>query len=307
MNETLSDWFTVIKNGSIENTYKMGWSKSIIECCVEDDKNPVISFDRISRKMFKYYWNQTIFFDLQQSPNLNKPPVYITYVKKKINEYQKTHDFQPKKFEIIEDRIDLDLKFLNNQLKKDVSYRFLKVGKEEIPLYELDLKNELIRLPHPEILKEYSDILFELINYRWTQILENFNSSPRISQKIKITDRGKVRRNPLKKFHEYLDLSDKRCFDCNEEFNGDISVDHVIPWSFMYSDDLWNLVYTHKGCNSSKSNRIVKESVIRKLEERNKRLLNTLESNGIKDKHYKELQLSIEKDFVYKFWIGFKG
>ena len=22
----------------------------------------------------------------------------------------------------------------------------------------------------------------------------------------------------------------------------DISVDHVIPWSFMYSDDIWNLV-----------------------------------------------------------------
>lgn len=307
MNEILRDWFTVIKNGSVDNTYKMGWSKSIVECCVEDSLNPVISFDRISRKMFKYYWNQTIFFDLQQSPNPKKPPVYITYVKEKIKEYQETHDFQPVKFERVEDKIELNIKFLNNQLKKDVSHRFMKVGMETLPLYELNLKNELIRLPHPEILKDYSDILFEVINYRWSQILENFNSSPRVSQKIKITDRGKIRRNSLSKFHKYLNLSDKLCFECNKELNGEISIDHVIPWSFMYSDDLWNLVYTHKGCNSSKSNRIVKEPVIRKLEERNRELVKTLESFGIKDKHYKELKLSIEKDYVFKFWIGFKG
>lgn len=75
----------------------------------------------------------------------------------------------------------------------------------------------------------------------------------------------------------------------------------------MYSDDLWNLVYTHKGCNSSKSNRIVAESEIKRLEERNQWLANLLEYKNIKDKHYKELRLSIEKNLVCKFWIGFKG
>jgi len=28
---------------------------------------------------------------------------------------------------------------------------------------------------------------------------------------------------------------------------------------------------------------------------------------GINDKHTEELQLSINKDFLRKFWIGFKG
>lgn len=307
MNKTLKDWFTVIKNGSIDNTYKMGWSKSIVECCVEDENNSIITFDRISRNMFKYYWNQTIFFDLQQSPNPNKPPVLITYVKKKIDEYQKEKGFKPIKFERIEDEIDLDITFLNNQLKKDVSHRFPKVGKKEYSLYELDKKNEIIQLPNPEILKEYSDILFEIINYRWSQILENFNSSPRVSQKIKITDRGDIPRKPLNKFRKYLSLSDKQCFICRGELGGDISIDHVIPWSFMYSDDLWNLVYTHKGCNSSKSNRIVDESEIQRLEKRNLKLVEVLNSKGISDKHFEELRLSNEKNFPRKFWIGFKG
>ncbi len=36
----------------------------------------------------------------------------------------------------------------------------------------------------------------------------------------------------------------------------DVSVDHVIPWSYMYSDDIWNLVLTSKRINSSKNNQI---------------------------------------------------
>ena len=35
MNNYIKDWFYVIKNCSVDNTYKMGWSKSIIECCIE--------------------------------------------------------------------------------------------------------------------------------------------------------------------------------------------------------------------------------------------------------------------------------
>lgn len=31
MTETLSHWFEVIKNCSVSNTYKMGWSKSIVK------------------------------------------------------------------------------------------------------------------------------------------------------------------------------------------------------------------------------------------------------------------------------------
>ena len=45
----------------------------------------------------------------------------------------------------------------------------------------------------------------------------------------------------------------------------------------MFSDDLWNLVYVKRGYNSSK-NRIVGESEIIKLEERNKELLLKMES-----------------------------
>ena len=285
----------------------MGWGKSIVECCFEDDSEELISFDRISFKMFKYYWNQTIFFDLQQGSNPNKPPTFVSYVKSKIEEYQSQYGLQPKEFERIEDKVKVDIKYLNRILTENVSHRFLEVGGKEYELYELDKKDRTIRVKNPHILKEYSDILFEVINYRWVQILETYDSSPRISKKIKITDRGGIRRKPLGKFKKYLQLTDERCFISGEEFEGDESTDHLIPWSFMFSDDLWNLVLVKQGYNSSKSNRIVDESEIIKLEERNKILLQRMEEKGIIDKNYSELKFSIEKNLLRKFWISFKG
>jgi hypothetical protein len=307
MNPTLSNWFEVIKNCSVDNTYKMSWSKSIIEYCLEDDSNKLIHFDRISLKMFKYYWNQTIFFDLQQGSNPLKPPTFVSYVKSKIEEYQTQYGLQPIEFERIENKVELDLKYLNRILTENVSHRFLKVGNKDYDLYHLDIKNRTIRVNNPSILKEYSDILFEVINYRWVQILETYNSSPRISKKIKITDRGGIRRKPLGRFKKYLQLTDDGCFISGEEFEDDLSIDHMIPWSFMFSDDIWNLVFVKRGYNSSKSNRIVEESEIIKLEERNKILLQKMEEEGMIDKNYSELKFSIENNLLRKFWISFKG
>jgi len=309
MNKTISNWSYVIKNCSVENTYKMSWSKSIVECCIEKHDTNEFTFSEISHNMFKYYWNQMMFVqpNFQQSSNPNNPPRFLNYVRDKIEEYKLKYGNKPTEFERVESNIKIDYEHLNSILKKNVCFRFLKVGSQTFDLYQLDLSNDRIILNDVEVIRDYSDILFDLINFRWTQILELFNSShPRISKKIKVTDRGGVERSSLSKFHKYLKLSDSVCFICNQELNDDISIDHLIPWSFIYSDDIWNLVYTHKGCNSSKSNRIVKESEIKRLEERNYRLLQIFEKMGITDKQYEELKFGIENRTLRKFWNGFK-
>lgn len=307
MNKILLDWVYVIKNCSIENTYKIGWCKSIIESCLENKESKEISFTLLSHKMFKYYWNQTVFFNLHQSSNPNKPPLFITYVREKIKEFQINNGKQPIEYERLEGKVYIDFKYLNSILKKDVSHRFLKVSGTSFELYHLDFINQCIILPDPKILHEYSDILFEIINYRWSQILETFNNSPRISKKVKITDRGFIKRKSLNRFHKYLSLHESKCFICNKDLNGDISIDHLIPWSYLYSDDLWNLVYTHTGCNSSKSNKLVNENDITKLENRNIELETILFNNNITDKIFSELKFSNENKLLRKFWIGFKG
>jgi len=87
----------------------------------------------------------------------------------------------------------------------------------------------------------------------------------------------------------------------------ELSVEHIIPWSFMFSDDIWNLVLCHRSENSSKSNSIFDERIIEKLEKRNALLLKKLEGNNITDKKYDELKNAVENNYVRNFWIASKG
>ena len=83
--------------------------------------------------------------------------------------------------------------------------------------------------------------------------------------------------------------------------------DHIISWSYMYSDDLWNLVYVNKSVNSSMSNRVKQDDIKDKLVKRNKRLIQILDTKKITNKEIEELRLAINKDYVELFWIGYQG
>ena len=81
----------------------------------------------------------------------------------------------------------------------------------------------------------------------------------------------------------------------------------MIPWSYLFSDDMWNLVYVKKSENSSKSNKIPSEKTILNLEKRNKILYQKMGKIGLIDKKFVELKQSIDKDYVKEFWYGCKG
>ena len=136
------------------------------------------------------------------------------------------------------------------------------------------------------------------------------DGSPRISKKIKGVDRDQFpKRGNLNKFRKFIDEENpkKECFLTGKKILGTPSIDHVIPWSYMYSDDLWNLVYVLPNENSSKSNRLPNKKLIEKLKTRNIKLFKTLKKKGINNKFTEELKLSIDNNYVEKFWIGFQG
>ena len=59
---------------------------------------------------------------------------------------------------------------------QDVCKRFVRLDKRLIDTYEFDLKQRTIRVKHPQLIKEHADILFQLINYRWAQKLEDLSA-----------------------------------------------------------------------------------------------------------------------------------
>ncbi|AEK19743.1 HNH endonuclease [Methanococcus maripaludis X1] len=320
MEDYIKNWNNIIMNCSFDNTYKMAWAKALVETASlkNIDSDLVIPFEKIAELFLKYYWDQTIYFDLIQGSNLKKIPEVLRYTKELIALYYiKKEDYRPKHYEYAKNDIDLEnknktIKRIVKTLGQDVSWRFMNLGGETYHLYELNENTVILSLENAKLLKKYSDFLLPLINYRWTQMLESFNHSPRISSKVRAIDENKIKRDVLNKFKEYLDYEfddgKRYCFYSGKELNDeDCTIDHVIPWSFMYSDDIWNLVYCDKSENSRKSNRIPDENTINALELRNKLLLEKLKENNKTGKRVDELKLAIEKDYVKKFWISSRG
>ena len=300
----------VIQNTDMTTSYKMVWIRSIIEICKEKPNLNLISFDEISKKTFEIYWNQTFFFELVQGSNPNQKPVIYQIVSEEIENYKKNFDHQPKFYSKVKKHVNVPVKKISNELKKYVSHLFQKVGNKKYKIYELDLKKRTVRPFYPILIQDYFELLSDVISYRWVRFLEDFNDSRRISKKMKGIDLQNLKRDTqLKKFWKYLDLENPHriCFHTNEPIvEGKISVDHVIPWSYLFSDDIWNLVYVDKNENSSKNNKIPNENTIKKLEKRNENLFKLMTEKFPNDKPTYELGLSIKLKLVNKYWIKSK-
>ena len=149
----------IIRECNYDNTYKMAWAKALVELSIEstyEDDIVEIKLEDIAKKYIKYYWNQTIFFDLIQGSNLLKTPVIIQNVKILIEEYYKyINARKPDRFEKIEYVLTKDLlkeyttciNKVASALKADVSWRFVFIdGKNNSDIYEYVKENSLIKI-----------------------------------------------------------------------------------------------------------------------------------------------------------------
>lgn len=316
INDYINDWLDIIEQMNTDNTYKLAWGRAVLECVnndeyVIDNNYAIISFDNIAYCVLKYYWNQIFFFNLKQAPYKDKEPIICKYTKEMIEEYKKVAAdnlpiwFNKASMVFHEDYLDIMIRKISKALSYDVCWRFKNTPNGTKNIYEYDKsQGNIIKIEYNHIseLKEYFIVLSKLLNYKWTQLLEGFNFAPKIAKKVNGISNAKIKRNSLTKFKELLlkQFNDGKIIDfyTGEELDEkDISIDHVIPWSFMYSDDIWNLVITSKSHNSSKSNSIPTSDDIDKLKKRNMLLLEFLDGN-LKE----ELLLAIDNDYVTKFY-----
>ena len=323
---TIKDFLELVRYGSIDNSYKMVWSKAIVDLCTEKPNSTSILINDIADKIIGYYWNLHIFFDpdgrmLREGNNSSKRPVVLAYVLSLISDYKAMKsEYKPCFYEALS---AADKKYLSishskvsKDLKKDVRFRFLKSGKDVKSIYDYKINDDKL-IFDSGVCKEianHQDILHEAILFRWTQILEDINrTTPRIAAKLKLRQEDVKRSSNLKKFHPWLLIENpsRKCALCKNVIinEKELSVDHVIPWSFLYSDDIWNFSFVHKTCNSSKNNTPPKKKEIDAQNSRNIRLLNLIESqhqDKAKGKIYKELKIAVDENMLNKMWSIYK-
>lgn len=319
MNEYLSKWIRIIEEMKNDNTYKTAWGKGIVECAylgeysIEND-DVIMKQSDIAKKMIKYYWNQTFFFGLSQG----KHPVILQQVELLIENYRNSYGNYPKPWNEVESMLYENEKILNRVISKilsnartNVCPRFKNVSGCSLDIYKiLDKERKLVfRKENIEILKEYAFVLSKLLNYKWAQLLERFNTAPRISQKVNAASERKIKRSNLTKYKnillKYYHNEEIKDFYTGEVISKeDIHIDHVIPWSFIYSDEIWNLVVTKSTTNLSKSNRPPTKLEIEKLKKRNTNLMRLIKDDyNLKN----QIDYSLEHNTLDKLYINMKG
>ena len=324
MDTYIQDWIEVIESGKNTNTYKPAFAKALLECVAANryffinQDTAMVYFKDIAECIIRYYWNQLFFFKLRQQSG-DKVPVIYQCVNALVEKYKELRQTS------IACWADEGLKFIKENaesgfyetllkkaaltLNKDVAYRLPVVNGTEYPIYSFDRKNaSKLYLKREDIdkLKEFSSILVPLINYRWSLLLEKYNNSPNILLKVKNTSNNTIRRNDLSEYKNILIQNEFSNHKPIDFYSGilipqkEISVDHVIPWSFLYRDDIWNLVLTSKSNNSSKSNNKPNEVTIRNLEERNRVLYKKLPEGKYKSSLKEAIDCDLVRSYYYQ-------
>jgi 5-methylcytosine-specific restriction endonuclease McrA len=267
--------------------------------------------------MIKYYWNQTCFFGLKQGKN----PVILQLVRRMIDKYKKEVSSFPKPwneveyFFVKENNVYLNKiisKMLSNA-RTNVCPRFKNVSQgKTLDIYSINDKEKTILFDKDNIncIIDYAMILTKLLNYKWVQLLERYNMTPNISKKVVAASNSKIKRKSLNKYKKilvkYYHSVSLRDFYTNEILDEeDVHIDHVIPWSFIYSDDIWNLVITKSTNNLKKNNRPPTKDEIERLKKRNILLLKKLNENKLKTKS--QIEYAIDNKILDKLFINMKG
>lgn len=261
-------------------TYKPALLKALVRCCQRSDAStiPLIS---IGREFSKLYWNQTVIYHLRQAASLTKEAEAVKLIRRMADQY-KTRDISALPA-VAREKLDAKMARL---LTVNVLTAFHTSKPPDMPmLYGWKPGHDYVGISASAhaFLTGHAQALELIANFYWAEFLENCNRlAPRIVQKVA---RDAARRGSLMKYLKILTHETPLyCFYCEAPFGGKTpTVDHVIPWSFLLEEGLWDLVLACAKCNGAKSDLLPSRTFIDKLIDRNRRLSTAGISLGISD------------------------
>lgn len=321
--ECINRLLEAVRRSAPRHTYDLAWARALVETAGEaitpaDRDEYEMHLEYTAAKMLRYYWDQTAFFGLIQGANPCRQPDLICRVRQMLDEYytgRRARD--PVRFTeafrdpVLRKKFEEHVRVATDILKNDVVARFLGNGRlgEEFIKYGPGEERVILPVNTLSAIRENTALISEAIYYRWAQVLEKYNTSPRLNRKVRIIDNTELRDRPLSYYARYLDLENPGhlCFFCGQPVaDKDLSIGHVIPWNYLCSDDIWNLVYRHTNCAAAKSELIPSELTIARLERKNKALLTHLADYLETDMVAGTLHDAVNHGLVRRHWLSCK-
>ena len=273
----------IVAKGAKSNTYKFALAKFLLDYSkskkiISDCK---ISYTEIATKFLEYYWFQECKYKFKQDFNKDRMPVVIRLIQK----YCDT-EYIPETYEkYFKDKKDIQKKLISEiemQCFRDVIPRFQPSGEDPFYIHfhqasasglsfsppGLDKRYITLKYKALSFFKEEYEVLSKVLILEWAKFLEKTNFTPRLISKIELMKDPK--RNSLNKYKKVLLEMENKCFYCDTSLeNTQVHIDHFIPWSYIYEDEIWNLVQACSSCNLLKSDSLAPKQCIQKIIVRN--------------------------------------
>jgi hypothetical protein len=304
-----------------DNTYKLAFARAVLECISEEEyeiqlESVVLYQYNIVQKIMKYYWNQIAFFNLSQGPS-SLLENRIEEIKEEF--YSNTSFKYPVWYDKVESflkrnpiRFERQVKKFITLFTKSVAAKFRVSRRDKLELFELDTKFKRLLITEEQLtlLQEHESLLNQLIDYKWAMLLEEYNKAPNIIQKVIGSKEPKIRRQNLIKYRNLL-LEHYHLEGAKDFFTGelvdikDISMEHLIPFNFVFRCDIWNLIIVSKDTAKERRGKIPSEEEVKRLQERNQQLFDKIKDSKMQARF--DLEDALNQHLVKRYYIDLIG
>ncbi len=262
-------------SGSHTTTYKYCFLKSLLENIYSLDDSLTIGFRTIGETFSAVYWNMINVHKIPQMPSGSTAKKSM--FEKIIAELEESRPYlDGVHFESISEKDkEAYLKKALPEFSKYVVGAFYEDVDGKIYGFSKKSKTIWFNERSLQFLRNNKVILDQVNYYEWLKMVETIlKSNQKSVENLSTVLEEITKRQNLGAFKELLlSLGEKReCFYTGQKLGEDAPLDHVIPWDYLKSDNLWNFVFASPRCNSSKSNKLPSMEYIDRLIGRNKRL-----------------------------------
>ena len=283
------------------STYKFGLIKSILDNLLSvapSERGLELSYRDIFTKFSINYWNLITKYHLKQ---MHSNMRYSDSQIEKVFEYalDKNTAIESLEFDNLSED---DKEWIINNVTKECKRCVIGALYENFDgqLYGFELKSDGLWL-NPvayEFMLKYKPEIEQLNYYAWAKFLEKVNSDDALNRVLGKLELSTPRRSDLSVYRKILELEfeGENCFYCGNKIKSSAHVDHVIPWSFVKSDHLWNFVLACPACNGKKKDRLPSKENLSRVIVRNEQFISV--SKPIIEVEFKGYQ----SDLMWKIW-----